>query len=527
VVHFGPDNGPGERQAGPVVGGEGGLGEQSARVGGVARGGELSEVAAVPGQEDDVDVIAQGPGAGPGGQPDGAGEHNAADGPAGDGDERELVGAADDQPPFAHVDARAVAADVDDLVGVGGALDVMVGVDGRAGAGEVDSEEAEALVEGGHGGLLLVEVQSVGGDERAEQLAGGQQVVPGGGAHDDVVGEAGVAVPGVVQGVIGVVQGVIGVVQDEVGQQRRQAGALGDAAAASAALPAGAAGPGDEADEVDGARAADDGGEDRQGVLDVEVGEVVLDVGAQDVAVAVVAQGGEVVDGVVGSDAGAVGEGAGGHDPVGVVRDGVDDGALDDAVADGGDVQDAGLAGNALGDVGAQERGGEVGALAQGGGQLGEEAVEVSGDEAGLALEEAVAGVPDQDHLPGAGQALDRAEAFERRGRGGGGRGGGLGGVGEGGAQRVEILAEVLVRAGECRAVGATAAMEGARSSARGVRGARDIRLFAVSGGFRIHLHCTPRRVSRGSFRIFGGSAARRCSNIFERTTFLRPGKSG
>ena len=337
VVHLGPDNGSGERQAGPVVGGEGGLGEQSARVGGVARGGELSEVAAVPGQEDDVDVIAQGPGAGPGGQPDGAGEHNAADGPAGDGDEREFVGAADDQPPFAHVDARAVAADVDDLVGVGGALDVMVGVDGRTGAGEVDSEEA---------------------------------------------------------------------------------GALGDAAAACAALPAGAAGPGDEADEVDGARAADDGGEDRQGVLDVEVGEVVLDVGAQDVAVAVVAQGGEVVDGVVGSDAGAVGEGAVGHDPVGVVRDGVDDGALDDAVADGGDVQDAGLAGSALGDVGAQERGGEVGALAQGGGQLGEEAVEVSGDEAGLALEEAVAGVPDQDHLPGAGQALDRAETFEGRGRG-------------------------------------------------------------------------------------------------------------
>ena len=500
MVHLGPDNGSGERQAGPVVGGEGGLGEQSARVGGVARGGELSEVAAVPGQEDDVDVVAQGPGAGPGGQPDGAGEHNAADGPAGDGDEREPVGAADDQPPLAHVDARAVAADVDDLVGVGGALDVMVGVDGRAGAGEVDSEEAEALVEGGHGGLLLVEVQSVGGDERAEQLAGGQQVVPGGGAHDDVVGEAGVAVSGVVQ--------------DEVGQQRRQAGALGDAATASAALPAGAAGPGDEADEVDGARTADDGGEDRQGVLDVEVGEVVLDVGAQDVAVAVVAQGGEVVDGVVGSDAGAVGEGAGGHDPVGVVRDGVDDGALDDAVADGGDVQDAGLAGSALGDVGAQERGGEVGALAQGGGQLGEEAVEVSGDEAGLALEEAVAGVPDQDHLPGAGQALDRAEAFEGRGRGGGGRGGGLGGVGEGGAQRVEILAEVLVRAGECRAVGATAAMEGAGSSARGVRGARGIRLFAVSGGFRIHLHCTPWRVSQS--RVLSNIRRRRRTAVFE-----------
>ena len=118
MAHLGPDNGSGERQAGLCVVGEGGLSEEPARVGGVARGGEPAEVAAVPGQEDDVDVVAQGPGAGPGGQPDGAGEHNAADGPAGDGDERELVGAADDQPPFAHVDARAVAADVDDLVAV-------------------------------------------------------------------------------------------------------------------------------------------------------------------------------------------------------------------------------------------------------------------------------------------------------------------------------------------------------------------------------------------------------------------------
>ena len=33
-----------------------------------------------------------------------------------------------------------------------------------------------------------------------------------------------------------------------------------------------------------------------------------------------------------------------------------------------------------------------------------------------------------------------------------------------GGAQRVEALAEVLVRAGECRAVGATAAMEASAS---------------------------------------------------------------
>ena len=94
--------------------------------------------------------------------------------------------------------------------------------------------------------------------------------------------------------------------------------------------PLGAPRPGDEPDEVDGARAAGDGGEGGQGVLDAEVGKVVLDVGAQHVAVAGVSQPGEVVDGVVGADARPVGEGAGGHGEVGLVGDRVDDRALDD-----------------------------------------------------------------------------------------------------------------------------------------------------------------------------------------------------
>ena len=98
------------------------------------------------------------------------------------------------------------------------------------------------------------------------------------------------------------------------------------------------------------------GGEGGQGVLDAEVGEVVLDVGAQHVAVACVPQPGEVVDGVVGADARPVGEGAGGHDEVGPVGDRVDDRALDDPVPDRGDVQSADLPGGALGDAEAQER---------------------------------------------------------------------------------------------------------------------------------------------------------------------------
>ena len=125
--------------------------------------------------------------------------------------------------------------------------------------------------------------------------------------------------------------------------------------------PPGSPRSGNEPDEVDGARAAGNGGEGSQGVLDVEVGEVVLDVGAQDVAVACVPQPGEVVDGVVGADTRPVGEGAGGHGEVGPVGDRVDDRALDDPVPDRGDVQGADLPGGALGDAEAQERVGLVG----------------------------------------------------------------------------------------------------------------------------------------------------------------------
>lgn len=136
---------------------------------------------------------------------------------------------------------------------------------------------------------------------------------------------------------------------------------MGDAAVAGAPLAPGAPRPGDEPDEVDGARAASDGGEGGQGVLDAEVGEIVLDVGAQHVAVAGVPQPGEVVDGVVGADARPVGEGAAGHDELGPVDDRVDDRTLDDPVPDGGDAQGANFPGGALGDAEAQERVGFVG----------------------------------------------------------------------------------------------------------------------------------------------------------------------
>ena len=188
--------------------------------------------------------------------------------PAGDGDLRQAVGAVDDETVLADVDAGAVAADVDHLVRVGTALDVVAGVDGPEAAGEVRPQVAEALIEAGHGGFLLVESESSGRQEGVEELEGLQQVRFMGAADDDVIGEAGVAVARVAHGPVDVGQG-------QVGQEWGQAGAPGDTAVTGALLAPGAPRPGDEPEEVDGARAAGDGGEGGQGVLDAEVGELV------------------------------------------------------------------------------------------------------------------------------------------------------------------------------------------------------------------------------------------------------------
>lgn len=71
------------------------------------------------------------------------------------------------------MDAGAVAADVDHLVRVGTALDVVVGVDGWEAAGEVRPQVAEALIEAGHGGFLLVESESSGrqGESRSSRAS--------------------------------------------------------------------------------------------------------------------------------------------------------------------------------------------------------------------------------------------------------------------------------------------------------------------------------------------------------------------
>ena len=95
-----------------------------------------------------------------------------------------------------------------------------------------------------------------------------------------------------------------------------------------------------------------------------------------------------------------------------------------------------------LGDVDAHERAGLVGGVAQRGGQLGEEAVEVAGDELRLALEETVAGIPGQDHLPAARQSFDGGDALEERARR---RCGAVGSGRDRCPKRVEVLAEVLV----------------------------------------------------------------------------------
>lgn len=66
VAHLGPHDGARQWEAGIVVGGEGRLGQESAGAGCRAGAGELAQVAAVAGEEDDVDVVVQRPGPGPG-----------------------------------------------------------------------------------------------------------------------------------------------------------------------------------------------------------------------------------------------------------------------------------------------------------------------------------------------------------------------------------------------------------------------------------------------------------------------------
>lgn len=66
VAHLGPHDGARQWEAGIVVGGEGRLGQESAGAGRRAGAGELAQVAAVAGEEDDVDVVVQRSGSGPG-----------------------------------------------------------------------------------------------------------------------------------------------------------------------------------------------------------------------------------------------------------------------------------------------------------------------------------------------------------------------------------------------------------------------------------------------------------------------------
>lgn len=66
VAHLGPYDGSRQWEAGIVVGGEGRLGQEPAGAGRRVGSGELAQVAAVAGEEDDVDVVVQRPGPGSG-----------------------------------------------------------------------------------------------------------------------------------------------------------------------------------------------------------------------------------------------------------------------------------------------------------------------------------------------------------------------------------------------------------------------------------------------------------------------------
>ena len=212
VADFGVDDGAGQWQFRRFVGGVRGLGQQA---GGVPRGGGVDQLALIgsaSGQADDVDSVAQRPGAGSGGQADVAGEHDAGDAALGDGHLGDAGGAVDQEPAFGDVDARPVFADVDDAVGA--RLVRRAGCSRyRSGGGVVGAEVAELLVETGGLGSRSVEQQAASGQGGDQQSDGGIEPGVVGFADDYPLPAAGVAVSGVGHGVVdgrqcGVAEGV-------------------------------------------------------------------------------------------------------------------------------------------------------------------------------------------------------------------------------------------------------------------------------------------------------------------------------
>ena len=118
AADFRADEAGGQADAPLVVTGEGDLREEPARVRSPVRAGEGTLVGASPRQAHDVDTTAHRPRTRAGGQADVSGQDDARDTVFGDGGGRQRAGRVNEDAARFDMDARAIAADVEDAVGL-------------------------------------------------------------------------------------------------------------------------------------------------------------------------------------------------------------------------------------------------------------------------------------------------------------------------------------------------------------------------------------------------------------------------
>ena len=270
---------------------------------------------------------------------------------------------------------------------------------GVARAAEVDAEEGEAGVDVDEAGLARMQAEG----ELAQDFIGrGERVGGLGGVaaeDEEIVGVADGAEPAAKEG-------GVELVEVEVAEEGGDDGPHGNAVGA-----AGERDPGIEqgADGAIGDEVVDEAAEEGT----VETAEAIDDVGVEDPDVPPAAQAVDVGDGMLDAAAGAVAEAAGGEAGLAEWGDGVEDGALQHAIADDGDGERADL-GLRL-ELDAEERAGAVAARADVAGEGGQVGVEIAfeeGDGDAVTAGDAVVG---PDLPPGAAEGDGRQEAIEER----------------------------------------------------------------------------------------------------------------
>ena len=120
AADFRADEAGGQADAPLMVADEGHLHEEPAGVRSPVRADQGALVGASPRQAHDVDAAAHRPRARTGGQADVSGQNNAGDAVFGDGGGRQRAGRVDEDAARFDMDARAIAADVEDAIGFAG-----------------------------------------------------------------------------------------------------------------------------------------------------------------------------------------------------------------------------------------------------------------------------------------------------------------------------------------------------------------------------------------------------------------------